>query len=264
MGGNGSDGAPAGKLPGPRIAPSGAAERGSTMEELGSERQGEGEGGYVIVALPVAAGQWQRELTDAERDIAARILRGESNRDIAERRGTSVRTVANQIAGLYHKLGIASRAELAALAIRKDEAPHTDASAELAEEVFRGILNGEWAIADRYERDERRFVIAQRRRRGHGRALSEREREVLAIAVQGHSNKVIAYELGLTPSTVATHLRRIMAKLEIESRAELIQVLPYGAAVDAEEHEEGASACADSARPRSPSRCTANPTPIAR
>lgn len=77
---------------------------------------------YVIVSWPITAGQWQRDLTEAELDIALGILQGESNKGIAERRGTSARTVANQIAGIYHKLGITSRAELAARATRKSRA----------------------------------------------------------------------------------------------------------------------------------------------
>lgn len=87
-------------------------------------RDGEasGQDSYVIVSLPVSAGQWQRDLTDAELDIALWILQGESNKRIAARRGTSVRTVANQIAGIYQKLGVTSRAELAARTTRRDRA----------------------------------------------------------------------------------------------------------------------------------------------
>lgn len=76
-------------------------------------------GAFVIVSLPLGAGQWQRTLTGAERDIAQWVLLGESNKRIAERRGTSARTVANQIAGIYQKLGVTSRAELAARASRR-------------------------------------------------------------------------------------------------------------------------------------------------
>lgn len=100
-------------------APGGPA----TSDEAGGSGDGEGgaasdEDSYVIVSLPVSAGQWQRDLTDAELDIALWILQGESNKRIAERRGTSVRTVANQIAGIYQKLGVTSRAELAARTTR--------------------------------------------------------------------------------------------------------------------------------------------------
>jgi DNA-binding CsgD family transcriptional regulator len=54
-------------------------------------------------------------LTDAERDVLTRILAGDSNETIAKARGSAVRTVANQIASIFRKLGVSSRAELAAL-----------------------------------------------------------------------------------------------------------------------------------------------------
>lgn len=54
------------------------------------------------------------ELTEAEREVAGYALEGLSNKGIAERRGTSDRTVANQLASIYRKLEINSRAELAA------------------------------------------------------------------------------------------------------------------------------------------------------
>jgi DNA-binding CsgD family transcriptional regulator len=43
---------------------------------------------------------------------------GQSNAAIAKARGTHVRTVANQLAALFRKLGVASRAELRALLAR--------------------------------------------------------------------------------------------------------------------------------------------------
>ncbi len=59
-------------------------------------------------ALPVQG------LTAAERDVARLAARGLSNREIAASRGTSVRTVANQVASVFVKLGVGSRRELAA------------------------------------------------------------------------------------------------------------------------------------------------------
>ncbi|MBE2254514.1 MAG: helix-turn-helix transcriptional regulator [Myxococcus sp.] len=53
-------------------------------------------------------------LTAAERDVMALVLAGKSNAAIARHRGTSVRTVANQVASLFRKLKVGSRAELAA------------------------------------------------------------------------------------------------------------------------------------------------------
>jgi DNA-binding NarL/FixJ family response regulator len=45
------------------------------------------------------------------------------------------------------------------------------------------------------------------------RGLTWRERQVAGHAALGHSNKVIAYELGLSVSTVGEHLARARAKL---------------------------------------------------
>lgn len=52
--------------------------------------------------------------------------------------------------------------------------------------------------------------------------LSAREREVLALLVAGASNKAIAAKLTLSENTVKTHLSRIFAKLDVQSRAEAV------------------------------------------
>ncbi|RYZ39533.1 MAG: LuxR family transcriptional regulator, partial [Myxococcaceae bacterium] len=60
--------------------------------------------------------------------------------------------------------------------------------------------------------------------------LSSREQQVVLQAIQGHSNKLIAIELELTESTVATHLRRALVKLGLRSRRDLIvEFQPVGA-----------------------------------
>jgi len=51
-------------------------------------------------------------LSDAERSVAMAVVRGLSNEEIARERGTSIRTVANQMHSIFTKLGVASRAEL--------------------------------------------------------------------------------------------------------------------------------------------------------
>ena len=52
------------------------------------------------------------KLTSAERDVLARVVRGESNQAIATARKTSVRTIANQVASLLRKTGATSRFDL--------------------------------------------------------------------------------------------------------------------------------------------------------
>gem|GEM_PF-1141048 len=50
-------------------------------------------------------------LSAAERIVALALVGGLSNSEIAKARKTSVRTVANQVASLFQKLGVRSRAE---------------------------------------------------------------------------------------------------------------------------------------------------------
>jgi DNA-binding NarL/FixJ family response regulator len=54
------------------------------------------------------------KLTPAERDVLEGLTRGLSNREIADRRRSSLRTVANQVARLLKKHGASSRLELTA------------------------------------------------------------------------------------------------------------------------------------------------------
>ncbi len=56
--------------------------------------------------------------------------------------------------------------------------------------------------------------------REEGRALTERELEILGYIAQGMSNKSIAKELNISHDTVKLHVRHILAKLNLSSRVE--------------------------------------------
>lgn len=58
-------------------------------------------------------------LTAAEREVARLAMRGASNAEIAAARGTSARTVANQMQRVLRAFGVSSRAELAQRAMAK-------------------------------------------------------------------------------------------------------------------------------------------------
>jgi two-component system response regulator NreC len=53
--------------------------------------------------------------------------------------------------------------------------------------------------------------------------LSQREREVLELVGQGLNNQTIGKQLGLSPKTIARHRERIMNKLNMHSRTELVK-----------------------------------------
>jgi NarL family two-component system response regulator LiaR len=52
--------------------------------------------------------------------------------------------------------------------------------------------------------------------------LTEREREVLNLVVQGHSNQQIADHLVVSLATVKAHISNILSKLQVSSRTEAI------------------------------------------
>ncbi len=58
-------------------------------------------------------------------------------------------------------------------------------------------------------------------RPGNGVMLSDRERDVLRLVVDGASNDEIGARLGISSRTVESHLRRLFERLAVASRTEL-------------------------------------------
>lgn len=59
--------------------------------------------------------------------------------------------------------------------------------------------------------------------------LTDREIEVLICAVDGSSNKKIAYQLGITQRTVCFHMRNCFIKLEATNRTQaIVKAVSYG------------------------------------
>lgn len=56
-----------------------------------------------------------------------------------------------------------------------------------------------------------------------GDTLSEREREVLRLVAQGHTNQETADRLLISAKTVATYRSRLMEKLGLKTRADLVR-----------------------------------------
>jgi DNA-binding CsgD family transcriptional regulator len=70
----------------------------------------------AVVSFPLmrsAGGPWG--LTQAEYGVARMALDGLGNLEIASHRGVAVRTVANQMASIFRKLGVRSRGEMQAV-----------------------------------------------------------------------------------------------------------------------------------------------------
>jgi len=61
--------------------------------------------------------------------------------------------------------------------------------------------------------------------REHLASLTSRERDVLAGVLDGLANKVIAYDLNISPRTVEIYRASLMAKMQTKNLAELLRLL---------------------------------------
>ena len=72
---------------------------------------------------------------------------------------------------------------------------------------------------DSRETQERHERIAARYEQ-----LTPREREVMALVVEGKSNKRVALDLGVSAKTIEVHRAKVMEKMEAKSLAELVRM----------------------------------------
>jgi DNA-binding CsgD family transcriptional regulator len=112
-----------------------------------------------------------------------------------------------------------SRLALTEALRRVDAARSRAISPARAVELWQGLVDGKWSVAEHFERDGRRYYLAVRNEPALAavHALSPRERQVIAYAARGQSDKLIAYTLGLSAHTVAKLLER--ARLKLAGRA---------------------------------------------
>lgn len=74
------------------------------------------------------------KLCDREREIVSYVVHGFANRDIAERLFISQRTVSTHLVNIYEKLGVHSRAELAAVVRATDRIVEAALRADTSQE----------------------------------------------------------------------------------------------------------------------------------
>ncbi len=147
--------------------------------------------------------------------------------------GDPSEAVLDPVGKVVHAAGAAkapeARRTLAGAVRRMDRARgalrRTDPDEAL--QLWQGLVDGTWSLVEQCEADGKRYVLAHRNAPGirDPKALTPRERFVVAFAAMGHQNKFIGYELGLSASAIAEHLRAAERKLRVSSRAELVRLL---------------------------------------
>ena len=70
---------------------------------------------HLVIGYPLKRPSAFAALTAAELEVAEGVIEGLSPRQLSRRRGVSERTVSNQLAHIYKKLGVSSKHELLAL-----------------------------------------------------------------------------------------------------------------------------------------------------
>jgi DNA-binding NarL/FixJ family response regulator len=114
------------------------------------------------------------------------------------------------------------------------ELAHADRSDEAVDQLnaaFDTYMEHE-ALADarRVGRELRRFgvqrrIVSQPRAKTGWDSLTDSELKVVNLIAQGVTNRDVATQLHLSPNTVKTHIRTAFAKLGINSRAQLAQLM---------------------------------------
>lgn len=96
-----------------------------------------------------------------------------------------------------------------------------DVRAEALADAIRSAYEGKPALAPEAAQA---LLRATRRAPQVGDDLTDREREVLALMVEGLTNPEIAGELFITQATVKSHVSNILSKLEVATRTEAVSL----------------------------------------
>ncbi|MBF6172118.1 MFS transporter [Nocardia blacklockiae] len=142
-----------------------------------------------------AAADTRPLISHREKEVLALIGEGCGDEEIAVRLGITPGTVGQHVKNLRRKLGRGKRSELPTMAARAEDAGTAD---HMLASVWR------WASAA---------------------PLSEREREILRMHGEGMSTAEIATALGCATGTVRNHVRHLLYKTGLNTRADLTEAL---------------------------------------
>ena len=127
--------------------------------------------------------------------------------------------------GLAKSRGARAALRDAAIQVDRSRGRLRESDPEKALVLWKALVRGRWSTVDWFDSDGRRFVLGlpNAPNVGDPRGLTEREQQVVAYALCGQTNKLIAYQLGLSKGRVSSLMSSAIRKLGVRTRAELIK-----------------------------------------
>lgn len=116
--------------------------------------------------------------------------------------------------------------EHAAEAIGRARSGMRRTAPEHAVRLWTALVDGQYSLVRHEDTDGKSYLLARKNdpEAAGPKGLDQRERQIASFAAMGHSDELIAYELGLDPELVATQLDNALTKLNLDSRAQLSQL----------------------------------------
>jgi DNA-binding CsgD family transcriptional regulator len=118
----------------------------------------------------------------------------------------------------------------AVLALEQSRGPMRTADPDRSLATRQALIAGRWSLVDQLELNGSRYIVARQNAptAAGPEALTSREKQIVGYAKLGHHNKLIAYELGISASTVRVLISRAARKCRVRTRDELVRCYDDG------------------------------------
>lgn len=175
-------------------------------------------GGAATVEAAVAAGEATKpDVAVVDLDLPD----GEGLAVIRQLRDVSPRTACIVLSALTDDVAFGAAIEQGAAAVLHKSVEIPDLL-----DVIREVARGRTVLPATDTSRRLQALARSRDRRWHAHLLEQsltvREKEVLQLLARGAGNRRIGKELGISPDTVQTHIRNMLAKLAVGSRLEAV------------------------------------------
>lgn len=200
--------------------------------------------GCLLAGLLPEADSLSRAETSRWKKITAHIAAGyrlQRARQAAPIKPVAVDAIVSVDGKIEHAEGDAkdkrAREELRAAVLDIEASRRKNLDTDDVVEMRKGLISARWTLLEQFETGGHRYFVARENAAiQQAPTLTDRERQVLGYAALGHSDKLIAYDLGVAWSTVRVLIARAGAKLGTKKREQTVRA--FLAMVRAQKNDE--------------------------